>query len=298
MITFNFLNCCPSYPYQPHIITMPDGAPHCDLFIFPKDYIISNETMFRFVLGRYGLNIVAKITDFDEFGRLICVLDALNRLGIKNLTYELMICYIPTRQDREQPGFAFTTEIYAKILKEFSKAKRHHFYLPHGKSKDVFQTYLPNSTFLDGTSFFLEAVDLFKPDAIIIPDDGAKEAILSPLLIQRPYINYVRCTKIRDSKTGKLSAPNIIGDVKNKRLLILDDICDGGGTFLQLADELGIKGATQLGLAVYHGIFSKGYRELNKRFANIYTTNSFHEEPDFCIEVADDSRKVTMLNWL
>jgi ribose-phosphate pyrophosphokinase len=58
--------------------------------------------------------------------------------------------------------------------------------------------------------------------------------------------------------------------------LIVDDICDGGGTFIGLAAELKNKNAGKLYLAVSHGIFSKGFDSL-KCFDKIFTTNSFKD---------------------
>lgn len=59
-------------------------------------------------------------------------------------------------------------------------------------------------------------------------------------------------------------------------ILIVDDICDGGGTFIATAEYLrrvGYKG--HIGLWVTHGIFSKGFTELKKHLEFIITTNSY-----------------------
>jgi len=57
--------------------------------------------------------------------------------------------------------------------------------------------------------------------------------------------------------------------------LIVDDICDGGGTFLGLAEELKECNSGDLYLAVSHGIFSKGSQTLLDNFKSIYSTDSF-----------------------
>jgi ribose-phosphate pyrophosphokinase len=64
-------------------------------------------------------------------------------------------------------------------------------------------------------------------------------------------------------------------DLQGKDCLIVDDICDGGGTFIGLAKELKKHNAGNLYLSVSHGIFSKGLKELNQYFTNIFTTDSF-----------------------
>jgi ribose-phosphate pyrophosphokinase len=57
------------------------------------------------------------------------------------------------------------------------------------------------------------------------------------------------------------------------RCLIVDDICDGGATFVALARKLREAGAIEVSLFVTHGIFSKG-KDL-EGIDNIYTTGSF-----------------------
>ena len=80
----------------------------------------------------------------------------------------------------------------------------------------------------------------------------------------------------RDVKTGKLTGfTAYANDLKNQICVIVDDICDGGGTFLGLAQELKNKNAGDIILIVSHGIFSKGFDELTKHFTKVITTDSF-----------------------
>ena len=51
---------------------------------------------------------------------------------------------------------------------------------------------------------------------------------------------------------------------------MVDDICDGGGTFLGLADALAACGAGPLTLAVTHGLFTRGRGDLAKVFDRIF----------------------------
>jgi phosphoribosylpyrophosphate synthetase len=74
-------------------------------------------------------------------------------------------------------------------------------------------------------------------------------------------------------------------------VLIVDDICDGGGTFLGISDALGsrlrslgdVGGDYILGLYVTHGIFSKGFCDLIEKFDHVYTTDSFNRKEAVCI---------------
>lgn len=65
-----------------------------------------------------------------------------------------------------------------------------------------------------------------------------------------------------------------------KDFIIIDDICDGGATFINIASKIkeyykGFKYEPKIYLIVTHGIFSKGFKELSEYFDGIYCTNSY-----------------------
>jgi ribose-phosphate pyrophosphokinase len=51
-------------------------------------------------------------------------------------------------------------------------------------------------------------------------------------------------------------------NLKNKSVLIVDDICDGGRTFIEAAKLLYIEGVNNVYLYVTHGLFTKGIQIL------------------------------------
>jgi ribose-phosphate pyrophosphokinase len=58
--------------------------------------------------------------------------------------------------------------------------------------------------------------------------------------------------------------------------MIVDDICDGGRTFIKLAKAIqNQRPNAKIYLVVTHGIFSAGFDELSKWFEGIYTTDSY-----------------------
>jgi ribose-phosphate pyrophosphokinase len=61
-------------------------------------------------------------------------------------------------------------------------------------------------------------------------------------------------------------------------IIIVDDLCDGGATFIAEAQYLKLLfPQKKLNLFVAHGIFSKGFHELFDLFDHIYTTNSYRD---------------------
>jgi len=96
--------------------------------------------------------------------------------------------------------------------------------------------------------------------------------------------------KTRDVSTCKLTGftldPLVYDNqqIHGAHYLVVDDICDGGGTFIGLVEKIAEQGATA-DLYVSHGIFSKGTDELKKHFGEIFTTDSreIHDRNDVTV---------------
>lgn len=119
-------------------------------------------------------------------------------------------------------------------------------------------------------------------DFICYPDAGAKERYKNIICNVKQYIHSEICgEKTRDQSTGNITKYKVITDavadwttLKDKSILIVDDICDGGMTFIFLAKELRKMGVKEVNLYVTHGIFSKGIRCLRDAGINrIFTYN-------------------------
>lgn len=68
--------------------------------------------------------------------------------------------------------------------------------------------------------------------------------------------------KKRNQSTGEIEEYSLTHSKCEANVLIVDDICDGGATFIELARLLRGAGAEQIHLFVTHGIFSKGLMPL------------------------------------
>jgi ribose-phosphate pyrophosphokinase len=108
-------------------------------------------------------------------------------------------------------------------------------------------------------------------DAVIAPDKGGRgRASIAAGVLDKPV---VFANKVRDVTNGHLTGFAV--DVEaGKHYLVVDDICDGGGTFLGLGEKITEQDAFA-DLYVTHGIFSKGIYDLNKMYRNVYTTDTF-----------------------
>ena len=113
---------------------------------------------------------------------------------------------------------------------------------------------------------------------IVSPDLGAtNKAEEVSKLFNLPLI---RCLKNRDKDTGKLLSFEVIDNVQlNSNLLIVDDICDGGGTFIGTAKALKEAGASTVSLYTTHGIYSKGVDPLLTELSSVSSYYSWIDDP-------------------
>jgi ribose-phosphate pyrophosphokinase len=164
-----------------------------------------------------------------------------------------------------------TVKVYATLINslEFDKV------IVFDAHSEVTPAVLNESEVITNHAFIKKIVDAHSsPLTLIAPDGGALKKIfkVSHHLGGQPV---VECSKSRDVKTGSLSGFKVYAENLNGGdCLIVDDICDGGATFIGLAQELKNKNAGKLYLAVSHGIFSKGFDKLSEIFTTVYTTNS------------------------
>jgi ribose-phosphate pyrophosphokinase len=121
-----------------------------------------------------------------------------------------------------------------------------------------------------------DLIRVVKPDLIVFPDAGAVTRYA--YLRKHPYIVF---EKDRDQATGEIRGhvltkagnPELIAH--SKKLLIIDDLCDGGATFLSVAKAVNAKFKDmQFHLFVTHGLFSKGRKLLEDAGFTLYTTDS------------------------
>ena len=119
-------------------------------------------------------------------------------------------------------------------------------------------------------------------DTIVIPDNGATKKSYE-WAFRFPQSIVLQGHKKRNVRTGELTGFYVDSDdcilASAKQILIVDDICDGGGTFIGLADWLAEKcEGHEITLLTTHGLYTKGVQDLAVDFKlwtlDIYETIS------------------------
>ena len=220
----------------------------------------------------------AAMHDMNDFMLLAQLVDAV-RHTTDVLVSHLELPWLPwARQDRHMvAGDSFALKVFARQLNTlgFDKVK---VLDPHsdaaGAAIDNFVTIPQEVCLLHSPTLARQ----FQQQALMLvaPDAGALKKI-DAVARATGASEYAVLTKKRDVASGNLTGFALVsGDVKGRDVLIVDDLCDAGGTFIGSAQVLRDAGARSVSLYVTHGIFSKGVENLlSNGIDAIYTTTSF-----------------------
>lgn len=189
-----------------------------------------------------------------------------NYWGSRDVGSELYIPYMPA--SRADHGGTEGVNVYEALIDSLSFSSVTTLDIHSNVLKDQ-GSFMSFSTAEYATLAAVSQLD-YGYDAVIAPDEGAKRRAARvahklgiPLLVAR---------KVRDN-VGNIVAYDIDGIEETHSYLVVDDICDGGATFIKLAETMDVEEAG-LDLWVTHGFFSKGLDELKRHYDKIMTTDS------------------------
>jgi ribose-phosphate pyrophosphokinase len=213
------------------------------------------------------VRVIVSLTSSVKLLQLLQVSNALDHLFAKKK--ELIIPYLmAARYDRlMQQGDSLDLEVVANLINNcgFDKVI---LFDPHSEASGLLIRHSVSLTNRAMVEQYQER------DAIVIcPDAGAAKKTGAYLGWNTHLKEIVYCNKSRDLSTGAIKLEVLNADhCAGRNCVIIDDICDGGATFLAIAAQVQ---PTHMTLIVSHGIFSKGFSELEKRFQQIIVSDSF-----------------------
>lgn len=222
------------WPEPPFTVTnYPAGEFHSQISVLPES----------------GDVIEANIRDFNGLCRVVSQDEALRRGGI-NATWFLP--YFPFARDdrRNTNADAFELGLAIHLAGKLSVVIAD----PHS---DV-TGQLPHISQGVTVAVALERRPSLANCVFALADAGAEKKA-GPWL-KHFGLQSTPCGKKRDTSTGRLTEfvvhdPAAVG---LRNVVIVDDICDGGGTFVGLAEKLKEHCAASVTLIVTHGLFTKG----------------------------------------
>lgn len=236
-----------------------------------------------------SVTIKSRLNSFLDLELIVCANQALLELGVKYHSFKLKDIdlytpfFIGGRSDRKflngQSNYLKTVIAPIINLQKFSRVT---ILDPHS---DVLEACVDNFQKISNVNFAQEAINDINSDITLVsPDAGALKKIYD-VATAVDCSDIIVANKLRDLKTGKIirtDVPNLDHEPGSKTFVIVDDICDGGRTFVEIAKAIRDVRAKaiyndKIYLVVTHGIFTAGFEDLEKWFTGVYTTNSVKE---------------------
>ena len=297
--TLNLVNSNDSLSFKYEISRFPDGQQSLRLI---EDGYNTFESL-RGSDSAHGIIIKSRLNTFSDLEIIICATQALKEVGVKNISLYIPYC-IGARSDRKfmEGGINYVKTVIAPIINSqgYNKVT---ILDPHS---DVLEACINNFEKVDNVdlvSFALQDYFLskgfetwsasnFDGMRFISPDAGALKKVFHVADAVKYRNEVIIASKHRNLETGKIDYTNVPMSVHDadKDVFIIDDICDGGRTFIEIAkvvDEVRKLSSSvkpehygKNYLIVTHGIFSFGFDFLVQHFDGIYCTNSVKDVRD------------------
>ena len=209
----------------------------------------------------------------DNLMELLITIDALKRGSAKRIT--AVIPYFGyARQDRKTgPRTPITAKLVANLITNAGADRVLTLDLHAGQIQGFFD--IPTDNLYSSPIFIRDIKKKFKGEKItfISPDVGG---ITRTREIAAQLKSEIAIIDKRRGDPGKSEVMNIIGDIKNKTCIIIDDIVDTAGTLCNAAKSIKNKGAKSVSAYITHGVLSaEAVAKISKSpIKNLVITNS------------------------
>ena len=189
----------------------------------------------------------------DNLMELLLCIDALKRSSAKNIT--AVVPYFGyARQDRKvAPRTSISAKLVSNLITKAGADRVVTVDLHAGQIQGFFDIPVDN---LFATPIFARHVKKkikSKNLICVAPDVGGTERARALGKILNVGLAIV---DKRRPKPGQSQVMNIVGDVKSKTCIIVDDIIDSGGTIVNSAKALKDRGAKEVYVYITHGVLS------------------------------------------
>lgn len=247
-----------------NLINLEDSDIKYTIFSFPdgeKQISIDSE-----IDRKKEVRVICRITNAEELFILMQVNDILSRHEVE---WRLYITYLMSmRMDRVMAfNRPFSLKIVSNILKNFS-CHSIQVLEPHS-------TRLFNLLKYYGDTFIYHIDNhYFSGSTIVFPDEGSAERYQGSFGLNALVFN-----KKRNLETGKIESFEIISEnVVSHNFAFIDDLCDGGGTFLGELEVLKEKYPDgKFTLIVCHAVNEQGLRKVLDKFDKVIISNSYKD---------------------
>ena len=189
----------------------------------------------------------------DNLMELLVSLDALRRASARRIT-AVIPYYGYARQDRKSgPRTPISAKLVANLITTAGADRILTMDLHAGQIQGFFD--IPTDNLFAAPVFVKDIEEKYnnKPVVIVSPDVGG--VVRARAYARRINANLAIIDKRRE-KPGEIAEMTVIGDVKGRKCIIVDDICDTAGTLCKAAEVLIENGAAEVHSYITHGVLS------------------------------------------
>lgn len=185
---------------------------------------------------------------------LICI-DACKRASAGEINV-IMPYYGYARQDRKaKPRQPITSKLVANLLQVAGAHRVVTFDLHAAQIQGYFDIPIDDITAVPMLASYFKELEIPKEELVVVSPDhgGVTRARRVADLLDAP----IAIIDKRRPKPNMVEAQNIIGDVKDKTCIVIDDICDTAGSLVAGCEILKRHGAKDIYTGITHGVFSR-----------------------------------------
>ncbi|WP_213272130.1 ribose-phosphate pyrophosphokinase [Hyphomonas sp.] len=190
----------------------------------------------------------------DNLMQLLIMMDALRRASARRIT--AVIPYFGyARQDRKTDGRTpISAKLVANLISTAGADRVLTVDLHAGQIQGFFD--IPTDNLFGGPVMVDDIKERYGKEKIIVVSPDVGGVVRARSLAKRLDDADLAIVDKRRPESGKSEVMNIIGDVSGARCIMLDDMCDSGGTLANAAAALKEHGASSVSAYVTHGVLS------------------------------------------
>jgi ribose-phosphate pyrophosphokinase len=219
--------------------------------------------------------ITERINTYEDLFFIKSLKDICDHQGVEKV--ELVIpCLFQQQHDRRfNENESFELKLVCDFINSCNFNKVHVFH-PHS---DVTRALLNKVKIIDNSKFITKVLEDIGSTPILLSSDAGSYKWINKLADVIEFKGEVYgASKSRDLVTHKLTQVIDRQDFEGRDILIVDDLCVFGGTFLGLGKLLKERNVGKLYLAISHMTVTSPNKELESLYEKVYCTNSKFDE--------------------
>jgi ribose-phosphate pyrophosphokinase len=227
----------------------------------------------------------------DNLMELLIMIDALRRASVHRIT--AVIPYFGyARQDRKPgPRSPISAKLVANLITRAGADRVLTVDLHAGQIQGFFD--IPTDNLFAAPTMVRDIKERGAPNKVMVVSPDVGGVVRARALAKRLDAPLAIVDKRRE-RAGESEVMNIIGDVKGRNCVLLDDIVDSGGTLCNAADALLEAGAESVSAYITHGVLSGGAvaRVASSRLKELVLTDTI--APTEAVRLAKNIRVITI----